>query len=234
MAIVKKTVKAKYKGPKHPALESGQECSVEVTSSGDGPGIEIMVDGTISVGYPSKKKYLEHWEELEGAKVVQMPMPVRESRKKKESGISIADAGAVIYTELLAAVNRFNAKSVETYKDDPSKIAVFKITLQQQIYDAETQVKSKMYGAGVLMIEVKQFGLSRIVFQEGVSFTTDKELQNVNAYAPKLYINALNAFVESALMYILALNPDNPDNVKAVVQDGITKEEISTAPASGE
>ena len=227
---IDKKVKAFYIGPETRALNSTELYELTVTTKGASPGVEVITTwGKLSIGYPSKKKYLEHWkeEEVQTAKI--RPM---NSQNKKETGISIADAGVVIYTELVAAINRFNAKSVETYKEEPVKTPEFIIKLQQQPYDLETQNKTRLYGSAVLIIELKQFGLRRIVFQDGVSFHTEKELMNVNAYAPKLYINALNAFVESALMYILALNPDNIENVNALKETNGTEEEKVEASTS--
>lgn len=214
--ILKTEIIGKYKGPEHPLLTFDVEYELIMLTSKATPAVHIELhDGKHEIGYPSKKQFLEHWEIEKQVKVVRMPN-VR-GKKKDDSKTTITEAGAIIYTEIVNSVNRFNARMAHTYKENESwKKPEFEIRLVKQVYDEATQKAKNVYGAGVVEIEVKQFGLKRLVYSQGVSFRTEKELDNTNAYAPKLYLDAFDTIVESALLYVLALNPDNPENVEAL------------------
>lgn len=214
--ILKTEIIGKYKGPEHPILSPGVEYELTMLTSKATPAVHIELrDGKNEIGYPSKKKFLEHWDIEKQVKVVRMN--TQAGKKKDDSKTTITEAGAILYTEMVNSVNRFNARSAHTYQEGEEwKKPEFEIRLVKEVYDEATQKAKNVYGAGVVQIEIKQFGLKRLVYNEGVSFRTQKELDNVNAYAPKLYLAAFDSIVESALLYVLALNPDNPENVKAV------------------
>lgn len=216
--INEKTVTAKYIGPEHPALDVQKDYNLTVIDIPGNPNIEVTLkDGTQSINYPSKKKYLEHWEEdKDTVKIKMVNNKLKQAPKAKQ--VSITDAGAVIYTELVSAINRQNGRFAHIYSDEDNayKKPFFEVKLEQQEYNDETKAATKLYGAGVLMFTITQFGLKRILWQEGISFSSKKELDNVNAYAPKLYLTLLDSLVESALLYALALTPDDADNVQAL------------------
>jgi hypothetical protein len=235
--LLQRLIVARYIGPEHPLIDNDKDHDVTLLTSKATPFLQIELhDGKTQISYPSLKKFKEQWTIIEEKKIFKMPAP---GKAKKESHTTLTEAGAVIYTELMNSINRFNARSTQTYPDELAyKRPMFEIKLQKIIYDEKTQEQTKLYGAGVLLVEVTQYEKTRAIFSEGVSFATAKELDNVNAYAPKLYLAAFDGFIESALMYILALNPDDPDNVKALKEDTIRKKneskkkkaDLSTAP----
>lgn len=223
MTPFKQDVKATYIGPIHPAFEHDTEYDLKIVTYGSAsPALEVTAeDGKKSINYPSKKKFLEQWLPGEGwnvGTVVKMPVGHRKPARKRSEEITVAEAGAVISTELISAINRFNAKSVQTYPEEFNR-PVFELKLQEQVYNEETQEAKGLFGAGVLILELKMFGQKRIVYQEGVSFSREKDLQNHGGYAPKLYIAFMDAIVESAMLYIIALNPDDPANIQALKEE---------------
>lgn len=219
MTPFEQKVKAYYRGPESKMFKQfEEEYELKVISFGANPQINVIAfEGKTTIEYPSKKKFLEHWDPFEGWNTGAVVKMTPQKGKKVRETLTFAEAGGVIYTQIIEAFNRFNAKSALTYADDTTgKKPSFLIRLRQEEYNEETQEATGLYGAGVLEIEVAQFGLKRIVWQDGVSFHTKKELDNVGAYAPKLYMSALEGLIESACLYVLALNPDDPENVKAV------------------
>lgn len=212
--MIEKVIRAKYLGEPQPGLEKDSEHVVNVQTNQTAMVMAKLEKFTSPIIYTSMKKFKKDWdelEELEKVKTVKMAPP-KSSGKKAD--ITIADAGTVIYTELVNAINSFNAKSATTYPDETQR-PVFELRLELQKYSDSIREEQGLFGAGVVLLELKQYGLKRLVYQDGVSFKTEKELNNVAGFAPKLYINCLKAFVDSALLYILALNPDNIEANKA-------------------
>lgn len=165
----------------------------------------------------------------EDKQVVKLPRAAKPATKVKHKEITIADAGAVIYTELVAAINNFNEQAKKQYPETEAfKRPEFKLEFKKMVYSESIQQEKKLFGAGVVTVDLKQFGTTTRIYNNGISFHTEKQLDNVNAYAPKLYIDAFHKFVESALIYMQALNLDNPE-VKKAMEDAITEK---STPAS--
>lgn len=218
--MIQKEITAKCLVKVHESVTEGEVYEGILTTQGGSPELEVAFEVGVIQRYPSKKRFNDDWEiitekVLKAAKVVNMKVAKARAGKKQE--ISNADAGAIIYTELLSAINRFNEQSKQTYSGDNAyKLPVFTVKLDQVVYDEATQAQTQLYGAGVLKLEITQFGLKHMVHNDGVSFRSKKELDNINAYAPNLYLGLLSAMVETALMSMIALNPDNPDVNKEV------------------
>lgn len=224
--MLKLEFKATYKGANRSILVKDTEYLVLLLSSGKSTKVEATVQDGVFM-YPSKKKFLADWvpeEGWESKKANIFKMPARKE-KLRPSTITNAEAGSIIYTELMAAINRFNKMSENVYKDRPAELPLYNVRLEQQVYNEETRAKTGLYGAGVLVMDLSIAGNSRKVFQEGISFKTKKELDNVNAYAPNLYMAFLNTLVESSLIYCQSLNPDDP-LVEKEIENG--KKEQST------
>lgn len=225
--MIEKTIRAKFKGEDQPGLVKDAEHTVTVQTNQTSMVMAKIDIFSSPMIYQSMKKFKADWEELEELEKVKTVKlnPTGKVKPGKKAEITIADAGAVIYTELTDAINSFNAKSATTYPVEFDR-PVFTLRLQMQKYTEDIVKSKKLFGAGVVLLELKQYGLTRLVYQDGISFATEKELENINSYAPKMYIKFLKAMADSALLYILALNPDNPEAVKA--NEDAKAEEIPT------
>ena len=206
--MIEKIIRAKYLGEPQPGLEKDSEHIVNVQTNQTAMVMAKLDKFTSPIIYTSLKKFKAEWEELEELEKVKTVKMAPPKSSGKKADITIMDAGTVIYTELVNAINSFNAKSTTTYADANQR-PIFDLRLELQKYSDNIREDKGLFGAGVVLLELKQFGLKRLVYQDGVSFKTEKELNNVAGFAPKLYINCLKAFVDSALLYILALNPDS-------------------------
>lgn len=219
--MLKLEFNATYKGVDYSVLVKDEEFSLVMESMGKTPQVKVMVLDQVFF-YPSKKKFLdvwspeEGWEKKKGTVVVDTLKLHKQDRGKKGGieEVTGVQAGAVIYTEMMMSINKFNEMSEVTYAETPEKITKFEVNFDKTVYDTKTREETKLYGAAVLSLEVSIGGLKRKVYNEGISFHTPRELENVNAYAPKMYLQLFDSIVETALLYVQALNPDDPEVAK--------------------
>lgn len=132
------------------------------------------------------------------------------SLEKKQRPITAAQAGAIITSEVDIAIERWNAEALKTTHGDEKKAHIFKISFDRYQYEPEAALKAKAFGYAKLSITVTYQGKTVEIYNKGINFVKESELDNTNGYYPGMITDCMGFLLASGLLYNLALS--NPNN----------------------
>lgn len=132
------------------------------------------------------------------------------SLDRKQRPITAAQAGAIITSEIDIAVERWNEEALRTTAGDEKKAHIFKVSFDRYQYSEEAAEKAKAFGYAKLSITVTHQEKTVEIYQKGLNFAKESELDNTNGYYPGLITDCIGFLLASGLLYNLALS--NPNN----------------------
>jgi hypothetical protein len=131
-------------------------------------------------------------------------------------GFNITQVTEVMSHVLLEAIEVFNQQSIHQYESRPEECPQMKVNIVPIMFSPEHFVATGVESQAVFTLEMKQFGVSTILFKQGVQFTCERDRKNVNRWLPPIYQQFFQYIVNTSMFYNLALNPDNPAVAEAV------------------
>lgn len=134
------------------------------------------------------------------------------------SGYTITQVAEVMSNVMLEAIDIFNLQSKEMYKDRPGECPEMKINIVPMQFTPEHYVATGVESRATFTLEMKQFGLTTVLFRDGIEFTCERDRKNINAWLPKIWQKFFQYIVNTSMFYNLALNPDNPEVRKAAAE----------------
>ena len=150
----------------------------------------------------------------------------QDGQKRREQKLTIAQAGAVITSEVDLAIEKWNKQAIETQKEEAH---TFKQTFEQFAYAEGPAKQTGQFGYALLKITATHKGVDTVIYSKNFNAKTEAMLDNTNGYYPNMIIDCLGFLIASGLMYNLAIN--NP--IKDKAPKNATKVNKSGTPAKG-
>jgi hypothetical protein len=133
----------------------------------------------------------------------------RAYRKPNDGKLTIAQAGAIITSEIDLAIQNWNTNATLQNEGDPKQAHLFIYKFERFSYAEEVQKKSGLFGYAQLTIQMKHQDVLTTIYDKGQNFKKEQELDNTNGYYPKMVMDCLGFLIASGLMYNLAvIKPD--------------------------
>lgn len=132
------------------------------------------------------------------------------SLEKKQQKITASQAGAIITSEVDIAIERWNEEALKTTAGNEAKAHIFKISFDRYQYSGEAAERAKAFGYAKLSITVTHQEKTVEIYQKGLNFAKESDLDNTNGYYPGMITDCMGFLLASGLLYNLALS--NPNN----------------------
>lgn len=160
----------------------------------------------------------------------EQPEGTRSQRRKQQrdavknnprnSGYTITQIAEVMSHVMMESIGLFNKSAAAKIPEEQSyKRPEFELNIVPVMLSPEEYMKTGIESRAFFTMELKQFGSKSIVYRDSVPFRNERERKNVNSWLPSVWQRFFQYMMENSLLYILALNPDDPE-----VKEELTKE----------